>query len=121
MTDEQAVLDVERRRCELINAGRIDEVGALLAEGYQHVHATGAITGRFETLDRFRAKPRRIVRGDLTVRLLGDTAVLVGTMDNHIPTAGGPDRVTHGMAMQVLRRAGSSWLFEAFQLTLLQG
>ena len=63
MTDEQAVRDAERRRCELINAGNIDAIGALLAEGYQHVHATGAITGKSETLDRFRATPRRIGRG----------------------------------------------------------
>ena len=121
VTDEQAILDLEKRRCDLINAGDIDGIGVLLAEGYQHVHVTGAITGRSETLDRFRATPRRIVRGELTARVLGDAAVLVGTLDNHIPTAGGPDRMMRGVAMQLLRRSGSSWLFEPFQLTLTQG
>ena len=120
MTDEQAVLDIEQQRCNLINAGTIDEIDMLLAEGYQHVHANGLITGKRETLDRFRATPRRIERGELNVRIWGDTALLLGTLDNFIPVTGGPDRIMHGMATQVLRRAEMSWHFEAFQLTLVQ-
>ena len=121
MTDDDSVRDVERRRCDLINAGRIDAVGVLLAGGYRHVHANGAVTDKAGTLDRLRAAPRAIARGDLSVLGGGDVAVVFGEQVSRVVVDGATDRVMRGLVTQVLRREGTAWRFETFQITLVPG
>ena len=119
MTDEQAVREVEQLRCALVNGRRIDELAGLLADDYRHVHANGAMTGKAETLDRFRAAPRTIRRGDLLVRVWGDTAAILGPQDSLMAETTAPGRTMCGTVTQVLRRDGPAWRFVLFQLTLL--
>lgn len=121
MMDERAVREVEQLRCTLINERRIGEMAVLLADEYRHVHANGAVTGKAETLDRFRALPRTIRRGDLLVRVWDDTAAILGPQDSLMVGAAAPGRAMCGTVTQVLRRNGPAWRFVLFQLTLLAG
>lgn len=121
MNDEDAVWDVEQRRCVLINALDLGTLGTLLADDYRHVHANGTVTDKPETLRRIAAQPRHVERGEVSVRVWGDMAILIGEQHSRMTPPDAPEWLMRGIVTQVLRRECQDWLFVSFHLTTLQG
>ena len=59
-----------------------------------------------------------IERGDLTIRRIGDVAIVVGPITNHLKNPDGSSRLQTGTVTQVLRLTDDgAWRFVNFQLT----
>lgn len=118
MVDEvQAILDLERRRCEAIGAGNLEELSAVLADDYFHVMGTGVVKNKTSYIETIKNGPRVPERGDLAVRLYGDAAVITGDIINRISYPGQETRIINAMVTQVAAKAGGVWRFVSFQIT----
>ncbi|HKP77695.1 MAG TPA: nuclear transport factor 2 family protein [Phenylobacterium sp.] len=109
-----AIRDLETRRCALISEGDLAGLSALLSDDYLHVHATGRIDGKSDALASFARAPRRCWRGDFTVRLIGDTAVVVGPQVNLMPRAAGAVEEVVLTVTTVLQRGDDGWRLVSF-------
>jgi hypothetical protein len=76
------VLALEAERCRAISDGDWPALEALLADDLTHTHLTGITQDKATYLAHVRGNPRRTSRGDLTVRIYGDVAVVVGPQVN---------------------------------------
>lgn len=117
MEDTNAVLELERRRCEAIGQGNLDALRQILAEDYLHVFGTGPTTDKAGYIDKIENGPRVPVRKELFVRLYGDTAVVTGDLINHIRNKDGSTRIVDAFCTQVAVKREGRWQFVSFQLT----
>lgn len=117
MSDEAAVLELERRRCAAIGAGDLKTLSDVLADDYIHVMGMGVIKDKASYIETIRNGPRTPERGDLRVRLYGDSAVIVGDLLNRIGAPGEPTRVIDTVVTQVAVRSAGKWRFVSFQIT----
>ena len=115
--EAQAVLDLERRRCAAIGAGNLTELSEVLADDYFHVMGNGTTKDKTAYIDTIRNGPRVPERGELKVRVYGDTAVITGDLLNRINTPGQAPRVIDTMVTQVAVKSGGRWRFVSFQIT----
>jgi hypothetical protein len=115
--DAQAVLDLERRRCAAIGTGDLAELSEVLADDYVHVMGNGTTKGKADYIETIRNGPRVPERGELKVRVYGDTAVMTGDILNRINTPGQARRAIDAMVTQVAVRSGGHWRFVSFQIT----
>jgi hypothetical protein len=76
------VLALEAERCRAISDEDWPALEALLADDLTHTHLTGITQDKATYLAHVRRNPRRTTRGDLTVRIYGDVAVVVGPQVN---------------------------------------
>lgn len=115
---ERAILDAEDRRQAALVAVDLPTLGELFAEDLIHIHSNGLVHDKAQLLHHVeqRRSFRRIDRGPLTVRVAGNTALLLGAMTNHM-TIDGVARVLEGVVAQVLRRDVDGWRFVLFQFT----
>jgi hypothetical protein len=111
------VLATEEARCAATRQGDLDALRRLLREDYTHVTGYGTVLSREQYVEWVKELPRRHERRDLTVRLLGDTAIVVGPLRNHLDPNGPEQRVIETMVTQVAVREGSAWRFVGFQIT----
>lgn len=120
MTDEQAILALEARRCQALADADTSVLDALFSDSLSHVHATGLVQGKAEFLAGLAASRPfvRVDRGALTIRVLGDCAVMTGPMTNTVRRPGlDQPVVVEGYATQVLAREAGAWRYIAFQAT----
>jgi hypothetical protein len=113
------ILALEHRRCEAIATGNAQVLSELLADDYVHVHGTGKVDTKSGFISNIREHPRKTERGELTVRIYGDIAVVTGEQFNYMqPAAAGqtPNK-TNNYVTQVLRRVSGRWQYVSFQLT----
>ena len=116
--DSDAVIALERRRAEAIGAGDFDALKDCLADHYLHVFGNGRTCGREAYVKTVTDTPRAPERGELTVRLYGDVAVLTGDLLNRIKPPDAPERVIDAFVTQVAaRQADGRWRFVSFQIT----
>ena len=113
----QEVLDAEEARCKATREGDLEALEQLLHEDYTHVTGTASVMNRQQYLDWVSATPRRHERHGLRVRCLGDTAIVVGGLTNHLSEPGGGTRVVEAVVTQVAHRDNGKWRFMAFQIT----
>lgn len=119
MADErQNVLALEAKRAEAIGAGDLAALGDCLHEEYFHVFGGGTTCGKAAYIAEIKKNPRKPERGELTVRLYGDTAVVTGDIINRINFADKGPRVIYAMVTQVaVRGSDGTWRFVSFQIT----
>lgn len=117
MPDEAEVLELERRRCVAIGAGDLNALSDVLADDYTHVMGMRVIKDKASYIETIRNGPRTPERGNLRVRLYGDTAVIVGDLLNRIGAPGEPARVIDTVVTQVAVRSAGRWRFVSFQIT----
>lgn len=118
MADEtQAVLDLERRRGDAIGTGDLVELADVLDDEYVHVLAPGTLRDKAGYLEMIKASPRRPVRGEMTVRIFGDAAVLTGELTNNIGPADAVRRVIPAFCTQVAAKRDGKWRFVSYILT----
>lgn len=76
------VLELEARRCRLLEEGNLDDLSALLDPQLVYVHATGLVQRRGQWLDHLRTSVRfkSIERRQLEGLEAGDVVLLTGLM-----------------------------------------
>ncbi len=115
--DLAAVLDLERRRCEAIAAGDMAALAQTLADDYLHVYGRGGTADKAAYIEEVTQGPRAPVRGELTVRLYGDVAVVTGALVNHVNYPDRGPEIIDAFVTQVAHRAEGVWRFVSFQIT----
>ena len=117
MSDEADVLDLERRRCTAIGTGDLKALSDVLADDYLHVMGMGIVKDKASYIETIRNGPRTPERGELRVRLYGDTAVITGDLLNRIGAPGQPTRIIDTVVTQVAVKSDGRWRFVSFQIT----
>jgi ketosteroid isomerase-like protein len=110
------LLRLEQERCRALSEKDWSALDALLSDDYTHVHTTGRVEDKPTYIQGMKARPRETSRGDLTVRIYGDSAVMMGLQTNKTQ---GPDgtNLMHSQVIQVWVKQGGSWRLVAGQNT----
>ena len=114
------LLAVEERRRQALLAVDIPELDELFDASLIHVHAPGVTHNKSQLLEHVATRQAYldIARGELTIRVVGDVAVLTGTIVNRLRNPDGTERVLGGPVTQVLVRGDDGrWRFISFQMT----
>lgn len=118
--EREQILAVESARQKALVDGDIATLDALFDESLVHIHAPGVVHTKPMLLEHTatRRAYREIRRGDLLVRVFGDTAVVTGSMTNRLRNPDDSERTVTGEVTQVLHRdAHGDWRFVSFQMT----
>lgn len=116
----EAILAVEGRRQAALIAKDLDALDDLFDESLVHVHAPGEVHTKALLLEHVatRGVYLEISREDLGVRVIGDVAIVTGSITNRMKAPGGGERTLSGVVTQVLRRTDDgAWKFVSFQMT----
>lgn len=114
------ILQVEERRIKALLAVELDTLDDLYDESLIHTHAPGLTHNKKQLLEHVAVRQayRGTTRGDLTIRLIGDVAIMTGKIVNRLGSPDGSERVLSGQVIQVLRRCeDGKWRFVSFQMT----
>lgn len=118
------VLDAERRRGEALVARDFAALRRIVAPDVRHTHTRG-VTDDFDSYFRFVENELAFLaasRGKLDVRLIGDVAVMQGTMKNLVlPRGRSQPLETAAQVLQVWQWRDGRWQMIAFQSTNLPG
>jgi hypothetical protein len=109
---EQALTEMERRRCAAIGSADVAALKEVLSADYVHVHMTGKIDDLAGHIEAITLRPRTPERGPLSIRCYGDAAVIIGEQTNRVD-----GKVTLGIAQQVAIRQNGRWQFVSAQMT----
>jgi hypothetical protein len=115
-TTISTLVHLEQKRCRALSEKDWPGLESLLSDDYTHVHTTGRVENKSVYLQGMKERPRQTSRGDLTVRVYGETAVMMGTQTNKTQQAGTP-AVMESLVTQVWVRQGSNWRLVAAQNT----
>jgi len=114
------LLALEARRQRALIAGDLAELDAILDPALVHIHAPGLVHTKAMLLEHVgtRRAYLDISRGELSIRLVGEVAIVVGSITNILRNPDGSSREQHGQVTQVVRRGDDGeWRFLHFQLT----
>jgi ketosteroid isomerase-like protein len=114
------LMAVEKRRQDALVAVDLDELDRLFDDSLVHIHAPGLIHSKAQLIEHTSTRRAylEITRGDLNIRVMGDTAVITGPIINRMRAASGGERILGGVATQVLHRDDAGdWRFVSFQMT----
>jgi len=114
------ILAVEERRKQALLDVDIPTLDDLFDESIIHTHAPGITHNKAQLLEHVATRQayRDINRGDLTIRLIDDVAIVTGRITNRLGSQDGSERVLAGQVIQVLRRCEDrQWRFVSFQMT----
>lgn len=114
------ILAVEERRQTALLAVDLETLDDLFDDSIVHTHAPGLTHDKAQLLEHVRTRQayHDIKRGELTIRLVGDVAVVTGRITNRLGSPDGSERVLSGQVIQVLRRCeDGAWRFISFQMT----
>ncbi len=114
------ILAVEERRCAALLAVDIPALDDLFDASLVHTHAPGVTHDKAQLLEHVATRKAYldITRGHLTIRLIGDVAVVTGRIRNRLDSPDGTERVIRGQVVQVLLRCGDgAWRYVSFQMT----
>lgn len=111
-TARDEILASEARRCAALTSGDLATLRDLMADDLVHIHGNGAIDDKAGYLKGVESKYvfHRVERGDLNVRVYGDVAVVIGTLDQTVSVRG-IDKLNQIKAIttQAWVRSGAGW------------
>lgn len=113
MTPEAEVRAAEDRRCAALRAGDAAALAALLSDDLVHIHLNGRVDDRAGYLAGFRDLYtfRAVRRGDLTIRIYGDTAVMTGPLVQSLSVRATGQRIdVTAITTQVWLRTPQGWV-----------
>lgn len=113
------ILAVEERRQAALLAVDLGTLADLYDDTIVHVHAPGLTHDKTQFLNHVATRQAYLAttREDVTVRLVGDVAIMTGRLMNRLRSPDGGERVG-GIVTQVLRRCeDGQWRFLSFQMT----
>jgi len=119
-TTRAAILEVEEHRQRALLEIDLDTLRDLYDDSLIHTHAPGLTHTKAQLLEHVatRAPYKGATRGELTIRVIGDVAVMTGRLTNRLGSPDGSERIVAGQVIQVLRRcADGAWRFVSFQMT----
>ncbi len=72
----------EAERCQALMNNDVEGLSAMLAENLAHIHLNGNVDGKNAYLEGVRDRFRflSVKRDNLNIRVLGDTAVMIGDL-----------------------------------------
>lgn len=114
------ILAAETSRQRALIERDLVALDALFDDSLVHVHAPGEVHSKSLLLEHVaeRGAYLEITRGELLVRVIGEVAVITGSITNRMNAPGGGERSLSGEATQVLRRTpAGDWRFISFQMT----
>jgi ketosteroid isomerase-like protein len=114
------ILAVEDRRQQALVDLDLVTLADLYDDSLIHTHAPGLTHTKAQLLEHVatRAPYKGASRGELTIRLIGDVAIMTGRLTNTLGSPDGSERVVAGQVIQVLRRCeDDAWRFVSFQMT----
>ncbi|MFB6898323.1 nuclear transport factor 2 family protein [Streptomyces hydrogenans] len=115
-----AILEVEERRQRALREVDLATLRDLYDDSLIHTHAPGLTHTKAQLLEHVgtRAPYKDAARGELTIRLIGDVAIMTGRLVNRLGSPDGSERTVSGQVIQVLRRCeDDAWRFVSFQMT----
>ncbi|MGC5076392.1 nuclear transport factor 2 family protein [Agrococcus sp. DT81.2] len=117
-----ALRAIEERRLQALLEGDLATLDDLFDESLVHIHAPGLVHSKAQLLEHVATRRPYLgtSRGELTIRVVGDVAVITGDLVNRLRTKEGGERTLGGVATQVLVRADDAalgWRFVSFQMT----
>lgn len=119
MTEDEAVLAVDDTRLRAMIAGDVDALDRLSAAELIFVHATGRREDKPAYLAAARSghiRYKTIMRGETTVNVTGDVAILCATIYVDV-TVGGEPRTSPVRYMSVWIKRASEWKLLAIDVT----
>jgi len=114
------ILAVEEQRRRALLDVDLETLADLYDDSLIHTHAPGLTHDKTQLLEHVRTRQayHDIKRGELTIRLIGDVAIVTGRITNRLGSPDGSERVLSGQVIQVLRRCeDGKWRFVSFQMT----
>jgi hypothetical protein len=111
---------LEARRCQALMKTNVEQLRQLLAPELMHIHASGRIDA-FDEFIRFASETvvfEDVRRGELTIRLHGDTAVMMGPQS--VTFRRKTEQAAKTMQTQVIQvwiRRDAGWQQAYFQAT----
>ncbi len=89
-SDEQEIRRLEKRRCQALTSGDVAALATLMASDLVHIHGTGQIDAVADYLYGVKTKYvfHWIERGELDIRIYGDVAVVVGSLEQTVEVRG---------------------------------
>ncbi|QFZ85099.1 DUF4440 domain-containing protein [Variovorax paradoxus] len=117
---EAQLRELEGQRCVAMVAGDLPRLRQLLHRDLIHVHAKGQVDTHesYFASGGFKVNYTRLERGELTVRVLGDSALMTGRqLLEAVRKANGEHVRIESQVMQIWVREGGSWQQLAFQTT----
>ncbi len=116
-----SVLAAEQRRELALVAGDVQALEALLADDLVYTHSNGRVDSKATYLEPLRSGRTRYTAfepADVSVRLYGTTAVVVGTARTEAQVATGTSR-THLRFTAIWHRTGEAWVMVGWHATRL--
>lgn len=114
------IFAVEARRRDALMTGDLAALDDLYDESLVHIHAPGLTHTKAQLMEHVATNQAYLDmhRGELTIRVVGDVAVVTGRLENRLRTKEGGERTLGGPVTQVLRRCDDgAWRFISFQMT----
>lgn len=114
------LLAVEERRQAALLAVDLPALEDLYDDSIVHIHAPGLTHDKSQLLEHIATRQAYLDmrRGPLTMRVVGDVAIVTGRLINRLRNPEGGDRTVSGMVTQVLRRCDDAeWRYVSFQMT----
>lgn len=109
---------LEQERCRALSEKDWTALEGLLSEDYTHTHTTGRVEDKPTYIKGMKERPRETSRGDLGVRVYGDSAVMMGTQTNKTQGAEGTS-LMRSLVIQMWVKQGRDWKLVATQNTRL--
>jgi ketosteroid isomerase-like protein len=114
------LLALEERRQNALIDGDLATLDEIFDDALVHIHAPGLVHTKALLMEHVgtRRAYLDIVRGELSIRVIGDVAIMVGSITNMLKNPDGSMREQRGQVTQVVRRGDDGvWRFVNFQLT----
>lgn len=110
------VWDAEKERCDAISHARWSDLAALLDDDLTHTHVSGKTEGKTDYLENLKAAaPRTLTRYDLTVKELGNVAVMTGRQLMKRTAPDGTESLDDFQVLEVWVKRQGDWRLLAFQ------
>ena len=111
------ILKREQQRVDLLTAGKLDEVAAILSPTLTYTHSSGAIDNKDGVLASLRSGQvayKRLKHGDVQVRFVApDVAIMNGISDILVSISGKDQEIPVRFTIVYVRKGGV-WLMEAW-------
>jgi ketosteroid isomerase-like protein len=112
MSVDAEIRALEARRCAALVSRDIAALDALIGDDLVHIHGNGGVDDKAGYLGGIESKYdfHAVSRGDLTVRVYGDVAVVTGALSQTISVKGAPERHDiEAMTSQTWVRTAGRW------------
>jgi ketosteroid isomerase-like protein len=115
---ETLLKNLEARRLSALKDRHAATLQSLIADDYIHVHSTGKVDDKAGFIKGTLDRPRRSERGELSIRVYGDLAVITGEQSNQAVNAdGSTGTAARFMATQVAHREKNTWRLVSMHVT----